>query len=915
MPTAAVRSTAAPTHPGRFRPSPAYAPPSSGRPILDGAAQLRVRIAPGAQPGSSVSLMPWRDITADLYHTGVTISPGRANEQSTTPSTSCTLTLLDPDGRYNRHNPASLGWPGLTAGCPLWIEANPGAGWVTRFLGEIDGLEPRHDKSLGQTLVQVQAYGVRYRLDRPSTTTRSALTRGIVWNYTGSRASGALPSGARYWPMEDGANATSFAEAQGNERVTPTGTVAYASASVLDGSLPLPTFAAGAGVWAHLPGTATTSWRAQGVLAMGSAPASTSQVMSVLATGTVRLWIVSWDPSGPTLRISGLSVTGVDLLGSGGISMANLGSLYGGRAVMLVLDARNNSSGGVDWEIQALAVGSPGDPPYGISGVGTSGTVAASSCGAQTAIQMVAPVANTALGHLLAAPESNSYTDLGGGAFFFDATDSGRLAGDANDSPLARVLRAAYEDRIGLSTADTQLLALALASNTNMGPRPAAASMATIDEAVTLDGGTLTDGGAADFDDLMGLYFAERASRYGTPAALTVDAAAGQCADLTLLDNTRLRVTDETVTAAGGAQARYDSGLTPRLEAAKTVNSVAGADDELRHVAAWDVAVATADEPRFAPLTLALHAHPELIAPWCACLPGSRVDLANVPPQISPVLTTVSLIIEGYSETITTVTWDVTIHTAPQRPYRVAVLGSDAGQGLRWRLDSATATLATAVSAGTTLVSDPMETGVASWTPTSATVVQSSTVAYNGTFSALLTVTGAPATALARYTQVSVTAGAAYWLRIPVYSAAGYSSVQIAVDWFDGTGAYLSTSALSPTAVAAATWTVLDLPVTAPAGAAGAEIGPTLSGSPAAGTALFFDAVTLTPAAAVATSGPLWTTDAGQVPFDVGLAGWPATVSAVSGTSSPQFFRLAQIAGPAPVGTPVRLWRPPVIAR
>jgi hypothetical protein len=58
---------------------------------------------------------------------------------------------------------------------------------------------------------------------------------------------------------------------------------------------------------------------------------------------------------------------------------------------------------------------------------------------------------------------------------------------------------------------------------------------------------------------------------------------------------------------------------------------------------------------------------------------------------------------------------------------------------------------------------------------------------------------------------------------------------------------------------------------------------------------------------------PLWTTDAGEFPFDIEVAGVRLTVTAISGTSSPQTFTITQ----APVngvekliaaGAAVSLW-------
>jgi hypothetical protein len=64
------------------------------------------------------------------------------------------------------------------------------------------------------------------------------------------------------------------------------------------------------------------------------------------------------------------------------------------------------------------------------------------------------------------------------------------------------------------------------------------------------------------------------------------------------------------------------------------------------------------------------------------------------------------------------------------------------------------------------------------------------------------------------------------------------------------------------------------------------------------------------------TSGPLWTTDPDDMPFDVDVAGDKITVTAISGSSSPQTFTItrADTAAAHDPGDAVSLWRPAVLA-
>lgn len=65
-------------------------------------------------------------------------------------------------------------------------------------------------------------------------------------------------------------------------------------------------------------------------------------------------------------------------------------------------------------------------------------------------------------------------------------------------------------------------------------------------------------------------------------------------------------------------------------------------------------------------------------------------------------------------------------------------------------------------------------------------------------------------------------------------------------------------------------------------------------------------------------SGPLWTTDPADFPFDVAVGGERITVTSVSGTSSPQAFVVNRAANGVvksqPAGSDVRLWTPSIIS-
>lgn len=75
-----------------------------------------------------------------------------------------------------------------------------------------------------------------------------------------------------------------------------------------------------------------------------------------------------------------------------------------------------------------------------------------------------------------------------------------------------------------------------------------------------------------------------------------------------------------------------------------------------------------------------------------------------------------------------------------------------------------------------------------------------------------------------------------------------------------------------------------------------------------------FEVGTDTTMSVATTLGPLWTTSAGEFPFDVDVAGARVTVTAISGSVSPQTFTVTQaavngVAKVIPAGTSLRLWQ------
>lgn len=141
----------------------------------------------------------------------------------------------------------------------------------------------------------------------------------------------------------------------------------------------------------------------------------------------------------------------------------------------------------------------------------------------------------------------------------------------------------------------------------------------------------------------------------------------------------------------------------------------------------------------------------------------------------------------------------------------------------------------------------PFETGLMGWTISGGTIAQQSTHAHTGTYAAVMTVSGSPTQSYARSPRVATTPGDTVDIDFWVYATSALTGVQATINWEDATGAYLSSGNTVTISLAANTWThITSTGSVVPSGAAFMSAGPTLQGSPANGTTLYFDDVTIT---------------------------------------------------------------------
>lgn len=358
--------------------------------------------------------------------------------------------------------------------------------------------------------------------------------------------------------------------------------------------------------------------------------------------------------------------------------------------------------------------------------------------------------------------------------------------------------------------------------------------------------------------------------------------------------------------------------------------SVNVADDEqLGDQASWRVHLGTVDEPRHPSIATYLHRNVDL-APDVAILDsGDRVTVSNVPEGHIPP-GDVDVLVQGYTERHSPFEWEWATNTSPASPWTVGVL-DHAELG---RLDTSGSELAADVPADVVLNSNTgFETDTAGWLTSSfgsSTFTRSTAQAFEGVASGLIDPDGVaafPAIFQGATIRGPVTEGVTYTAAPWVFSPNGYTDVRVRIDWGDAGGTIIANTSNVTTNVPAGVWTRLSASSgVAPAGAVTGGVRVILGGTPLTTDLLYVDKAELKAAGStqfdvVTTGVAVWVDSAGfadQFPFDIKLGGEVMTVTAISGTASPQTFTVTRavngVVKSHTAGTELSLAQPLVLA-
>jgi hypothetical protein len=732
-----------------------------------------------------------------------------------------------------------------------------------RFYGEVSSWPQKWDISGRDIYVPIEAAGVLRRLGQGQSPLNSVIYRAILSDST------TAPVG--YWPCEDAVNSLRIASALegGSPMVIDYGQPTYAAFDDFVCSNPLPTFT-------------DSQWIGQ----VGSYVGGDSQQVRFLfyiETGNNQERIFSVYTSGTGTTSTGIKKFGLFYSTGGSLDLR----AYDDQ------DALITSSGAIAFAVDAklLRVSLQFDQ----SGADTVMTMVSLEVGQTTGSFDDTTIAGREFGRITGVGTNNggNVTDTTASighisvhneiTSIFDLYDE--LQSYVGETAVDRLSRLSGEKDLNFnwigSAGDSEF----------MGPQVPKNFTDLIDECVDADLGMLYES-----RDRLGLRYRTRLNLYNRDATLALTYGDSELAEsLDPIDDDSFTRNDITVSRVEGSSARavLESGALSILPPPNGVGRVDDAfsinietDDRLADQAGWRLLLGTVDEARYPNIALNLR-HPTFTdsatmhAAALATDIGDRITIDDPPTGYPPDL--ISLLVIGYQEVITGFVHTINAACMPESPYRIGMLDDDTlgradteGSVLREALTTTETDVDVTISSGAPWVVDPAEfpfdilvggevmtvTSIAEsdghfeltgtgWTATSCTIAQSSTRAHTGGFSGLMTVVHPLFIGtLAFYRPVTpafVTVGNTYVATYWAYSVAGYSDVNVSIDWLDSSFGYLSTSSGSGGAVAAAVWTRRTVTGVAPASAAYASFGPTLGSAPANGLQIWTDDLTFTP--------------------------------------------------------------------
>lgn len=661
--------------------------------------------APNPSYGDDSTTWTWVDITADVMtSSGIDIGPiGRADQAALTQPAGCTFTLDNRLGAYSR-GPQSSSYPNVKLNVPVKVSISL-TGLVAdkkvRFQGYIWSFRPTWDATGRYAVVSVSAGGATRRLAQRSTPLASPLFRSYAFG-TAVRA---------YWPMEDGEGATQFASGQENGQAMRYSNMNLAAYSGIPGSLALPTLTTASTYSAPVTGDFSAGTTLAFYMNVPAQLASSTAVIRLHMAGSTS--IGRWEIVVTGGAVNSITVNGYDASSALAVNNTHTGLNVVASGPIQYVFAIHQNGGNTEYTLAR------GGITFSGSAANTGST--AGVIGAPIQISMLANANNDgiAIGHI--------------GLFGSYTTSIGPLpsqawVGDGGDSAVSRIIGLSQEESIPISwngafvPSGFSYSTYATGEYTWVGYQTEAAYLDLIRSASDADLGFLGDGLGP------GVMYRNRTDMTNQAIGMTLNAAtADLMPPFQPEDDDSAIVNKVEASRTGGSSALFEdssgalgTSAVDIYDDSITVN--VRYDEQLLDVAGWLVHMGTVEGYRYPTLNLDMRRIPALADDWLLIKPGDRIAVSNVTSYVSQHPTgTLSLLAEGWSESITNLSWGVTVNCSPADTWRVIALGADSGSigtdtEFTGRVDSEASTLSAGPALGATSISVATTTGYPLWT-------------------------------------------------------------------------------------------------------------------------------------------------------------------------------------------------------
>jgi hypothetical protein len=597
----------------------------------------------------------WVDVT-DHWRESATITRGRTNEAEQVEPTRLNTTLDNAEGRFSPRNPLSPLYGSIGRNTPIRVVDGPSH----RFCGEVSSWPQRWIPGHRDMWAPLEAAGHLRRERQGSPRLNSALRRALVRDMW-------VPS---YVPMEDGPTARRFAPAPGRALGHSfQGEVSPASGSVGPASESVPTIGKGriTGSFA-IPAQMHLANRISQVVhvpdqGVDNSPFTGLHLIRATGFGTASIWDLLLRNDGQ-VSVVALSSTGSQIFSSGFQDVGMNGGTW-----QVSIRLVNNAT------LTAMAGQASGRRPGQTTGWSFGGSISqwmltwlGHSVGAiQAGGVFLGDMRGLAVGHVAVSLEDSDNT--------YDTTIAEAFSGHSGEPAAVRIQRLAAEQDVPVTItgdpSDSEL----------MGPQRPETFLDLIDEAAAADMGVL-----GEDRETCAFTYRTRVDLYNQTPALTLDYEGGHVSPpLEPTDDDQHIANAVTVSTVGGSSHTHERESGPmsvqpppdgvgRYETSASVN-VAG-EGLLPHQAGWRVHLGTQDRERYPRVTVDLRSRrvQPIRDDVLAVDVGDLIRITNTPEWI---VGDVDLIVQGYTEDMTSATHEISFACTPAQPWTVATVGPD----------------------------------------------------------------------------------------------------------------------------------------------------------------------------------------------------------------------------------------------